>query len=68
MKFEIRFTSGVSYTVSARSMTGAKRIATRALAFGAGDVFVRDLQSGEAWWRSFWQAGNRFGWYPWARV
>lgn len=67
MRFEIRFNSGVSYTTSAKSMAGAKRIASRALAFGAGDVYVKDTQSDEGWERRFWQAGNRFGWNPWAR-
>jgi hypothetical protein len=68
MKFEISFGSGITHVVSAKSMAGAKRIASRALAFGAGDVYVKDTQSDECWERQFWQAGNRFGWNTWIRA
>jgi hypothetical protein len=68
MKFEIRLNNGARNLIEVKSMTRAKRIATQMLTPAGGNVYVKNLQTGEAWWRCFWQAGDKFGWYHWMRV
>ena len=65
----IKFQSGVVIKTN-HSLLHAKRIATRCLQYGAGDVRIIDAVASHAAqydcvvaFKKFWQQGNRFGWW-----
>jgi len=60
--------NGASIKSNAKTIVGAKREASKWLSFGAGDVSVENVKTGEKWVRRFWQHLNHFGWEQWIQI
>lgn len=66
-QYQLRSGSGVVVDADAKTLTGAKREATRWMTHGGGAVYV--LEDGrEVCFRPFWESGSRFGWDKWRAV
>lgn len=61
---KLRASSGVEVDATAKTLTGAKREASRWMSFGGGSVYVV-VDGRDVCVREFWQNGNRFGWKKW---
>lgn len=64
-RFMIYADSGVSISSSAKTLTGAKREASKWMSFGGGSVYVKDTTNGEVLMRPFWRNLSHFGWGRW---
>lgn len=65
--YQMRADSGVVVDATAKTLTGAKREASKWMAFGGGSVYVV-ADGKDVCVRKFWQNGNHFGWDAWKTV
>lgn len=65
--YRIYHGSGVSHDAWSKTLTGAKREASREMTHGGGSVSVVNVRTGEVWTREFWSRLSRYGWTGWKR-
>jgi len=64
-EYRIICSNGWSDTLFAKNDVAAKKAASKALAFGCGDMHLYRYDESLVGTREFWQALDRFGWRPW---